>query len=160
MFKRLPCLLLIAVLCVVAALPSFAAKNAAEKTPARSITDQIQQVTLPNGLRIFVLERKNSPTFAAVYMFGVGGASDPKGKSGIAHLLEHMMFKGSTTVGILDPEKEKGLMQRLTELWHELHIELDRQDDPFDPADEKKIASLKEEFEKVSAEHKKLIVKN
>jgi predicted Zn-dependent peptidase len=161
MFKRLPCLLLIAVLCVVAAQPASAAKTApAEKTPARSITEQIQEVTLPNGLRIFVLERTTSPTFAAVYMFGVGGASDPKGKSGIAHLLEHMLFKGSTTVGTLNPAKEKELMQRLTELWHELHIELDRQDDPFDPADEKKIASLTEAIEKVSAEHKKLIVKN
>ena len=86
MFKRLPCLLLIAVLCVVAAQPASAAKTApAEKTPARSITEQIQEVTLPNGLRIFVLERKTSPTFAAVYMFGVGGASDPQGKSGLAH---------------------------------------------------------------------------
>ena len=161
MFKRLPSSLLIAVLCVVAALSSLPAKTAlADQTHARSITEEIKEVTLPNGLRIFVLERPTSPTFAAVYMFGVGGASDPKGKSGIAHLLEHMMFKGSTTVGTLDPEKEKGLMQRLTELWQELHIELDRQDDPFDPADEKKIADLREEIEKVSAEHKKLLVKN
>ena len=70
------------------------------------------------------------------------------------------MSKGTTTVGTLDPKKEKPLMQRLTELWHELHEELDREEDPFNPADEKKIVRLEKEIEEISAEQKKLIVKN
>jgi predicted Zn-dependent peptidase len=120
----------------------------------------VKEITLGNGLRIFVVERPATPTFAAIYQFGVGGASDPKGRSGIAHLLEHMMFKGTTSVGILDAEKETPLMKRLSELWHELHAELDKKDDPFQEADTEKIESLQKEIEEVSAEQKKLIVKN
>lgn len=121
---------------------------------------EVREIALENGLRIFVLERRASPTFAAIYQFGVGGAMDPKGKSGIAHLLEHMLFKGTDEIGVTDAEKEAELMARISELWHELHGELDRRDDPFAAADEEAIARLTEEIEKASAEHKKLIVKN
>lgn len=134
----------------------------AESPPASSTLPQldVKEITLDNGLRIFVIERSASPTFAALYQFGVGGTSDPKGRSGIAHLLEHMMFKGTANIGILDPEKEQGLMRRLSELWHELHLELDRRDDPFQTSDEEKIRRLEQEIEQVSAEQKKLVVKN
>jgi predicted Zn-dependent peptidase len=130
--------------------------------PSRSATTalDIKEITLDNGLRIFVLERDTSPTFAALYQFGVGGATDPKGKSGIAHLLEHMMFKGTKKLGTLDAEREAKLMARLAELWDQLHVELDRADDPFIAADEEKIAGLEAEIEQVSAEQKRLIIKN
>jgi len=126
--------------------------------PAHAL--EVAEVRLDNGLRIFVLERTTSPTFATLYQFGVGGATDPKGRSGIAHLLEHMMFKGTPTLGALDADAESVLMRRLAELWGELHDELDRREDPFRAADEEKIARLEQEIEKVSAEQKTLIVKN
>jgi predicted Zn-dependent peptidase len=137
----------------------FAPFLGAEAEAPTSALD-VKEIALENGLRIYVVERPATPTFAAIYQFGVGGASDPKGKSGIAHLLEHMMFKGTTTVGTLDAEKEAPMMQRLSELWHELHLELDKEDDPFIEPDREKIESLQQEIEKVSAEQKKLIIKN
>jgi predicted Zn-dependent peptidase len=146
-------LLLAACLFIVASVAS------AEQAEASRALD-IKEISLDNGLRIFVVERPATPTFAARYQFGVGGASDPKGRSGIAHLLEHMMFKGTTGVGTLDAEKEAGLMKRLSELWHQLHMELDKEDDPFREADPEKIETLRQEIERVSAEQKKLIVKN
>ena len=137
---------------------SAATKDVAARQ-AETISD-IHEITLENGLRIFVQERRSSPTFAAIYQFGVGGAMDPKGKSGIAHLLEHMLFKGTDRIGVTDPEKEAEVMARITELWHQLHVELDRRDNPFEAADEDEIARLEKEIEKASAEHKKLIIKN
>jgi len=129
---------------------------ATENAPALDI----KELRLDNGLRIFVAERRSSPTFAALYQFNVGSVTDPKGRSGIAHLLEHMMFKGSDTVGVLDREQERPLMKRLTTLWRELHGELDKRDDPFAAADEDRIAALEKEIEEISAAQKKLIVKN
>jgi hypothetical protein len=112
----------------------------------KGLAQDIKEIVLDNGLRIFVLERTTSPTFAAAYRFGVGGAMDPRGRSGIAHLLEHMMFKGTSNIGTSDAEKEAELMDLLNQLWHELHQELDRQDDPFQEADEERISKLKEEM--------------
>jgi predicted Zn-dependent peptidase len=147
-------ILLIAASIALLAMPALAEAVA----PAKAL--DVKEVALENGLRIYVVERPATPTFAAIYQFGVGGASDPKGKSGIAHLLEHMMFKGTTTVGTLDVEKEAPLMRRLSELWHELHLEMDKEDDPFREPDREKMESLQKEIEQVSAEQKKLIVKN
>jgi len=120
----------------------------------------IREIRLENGLRIFVLERTASPTFAGYYQFGVGGAADPKGRTGIAHLLEHMMFKGTETVGTLGFEREAPLMRKLADLWHRLDRELDRSENPFERADPGRIDELKEEIERLTLEHKKLIVKN
>jgi predicted Zn-dependent peptidase len=132
--------------------------------PAKQATEiapiDVKELTLDNGLRIFVVERPASPTFAAVYQFKVGGAFDPKGVSGIAHLLEHMMFKGTTKIGTLDAEKELSLMRRLSELWGKLQTELDRRANPFEEADEERIATLEKEIEEVSTAQKALIVKN
>jgi predicted Zn-dependent peptidase len=146
--------LLLGACLLLVAWPAHAEQAAAVRTL------DIKEISLDNGLRIFVVERPATPTFAARYQFGVGGASDPKGRSGIAHLLEHMMFKGTTGVGTLDAEKEAPLMERLSQLWHQLHEELDKKDDPFTEADSDKIEALREEIERVSAEQKKLIVKN
>jgi len=131
-----------------------------QATDARPLSEQVEEITLENGLRIFVLERDFSPTFAAYYQFGVGGAMDPKGKTGIAHLLEHMMFKGSDEIGTLDRKREQQIMVRLQELWTDLYREQDRRKDPFDEADEEKIRSLEDEIQALVSEHKTIIVKN
>jgi len=142
---------------VVAAPGTDAAAVAAPAPPQKL---DIKEIRLDNGLRIFVLERTASPTFAGYYQFGVGGASDPKGRTGIAHLLEHMMFKGTKNVGTLDPSAEAPLMKRLSDLWHQLDGELDRSENPFQKPDPAKIEALKKEIEKVSEDQKRLIVKN
>lgn len=124
------------------------------------LAQQIQEIQLDNGLRIFVLERHASPTVATYYRFGVGGAMDPKGESGISHLLEHMMFKGTESLGTLNYSEERRLMKRLTELWHELHVELDKAEDPFQPKESERADALRKEIEEISARQKDLIVKN
>ncbi len=122
--------------------------------------EQVEEIVLDNGLRILVLERDFSPTFAAYYQFGVGGAMDPKDKTGIAHLLEHMMFKGNENIGTLDRAREIEIMDRLQDLWGELYRELDRQEDPFQEADADRIAELRAEIDELAGEHKRIIVKN
>lgn len=68
----------------------------------------IKQRTLPNGLKIVSLQDNSSPTVAIHVWYEVGGKNDPDGKSGFAHMFEHMMFKSTKNM-----PNEK--MDRLTE---------------------------------------------
>ena len=54
--------------------------------------------TLPNGLRVVHAESRRVPVVAHYLFYGAGGGEDPAGRSGVAHFLEHMMFKGSRNV--------------------------------------------------------------
>lgn len=54
--------------------------------------------TLPNGLRVAFVESRRAPVVAQYAYVAAGGAEDPAGRSGVAHFLEHMLFKGSPRV--------------------------------------------------------------
>jgi zinc protease len=75
---------------------SPAAWAAEWKTPLIPIT---QDFTLPNGLRVVMSEDHAVPVAAMVIVYDVGARNEVKGKSGFAHLFEHMMFEGSENVG-------------------------------------------------------------
>jgi len=53
-----------------------------------------QTFTLTNGLAVYLIENHRTPVVSHMVVYRVGSADDPKGKSGLAHFLEHMMFKG------------------------------------------------------------------
>jgi predicted Zn-dependent peptidase len=127
---------------------------------ARGLVDELREIRLENGLRVFVLERHYSPTFAAYYRFNVGSAFDPKGRSGIAHLLEHMMFKGTRDIGTLDAAKEARIMARQEELWHEKDALLEAREDPFASFDAQRLADIEVEIARLTDEHKQLTLKN
>ncbi|MCC7449908.1 MAG: insulinase family protein [Anaerolineae bacterium] len=54
--------------------------------------------TLSNGLKVILVQKKSAPTVAVNIWYQVGGAYDPRERSGFAHLFEHMMFEGSANV--------------------------------------------------------------
>src|SRR4051812_4535658 len=55
----------------------------------------LKHATLPNGLEVYTVEDHSTPIVAVQVWYHVGGKDDPPGRSGFAHLFEHMMFKGS-----------------------------------------------------------------
>lgn len=67
-----------------------------------------QSFTLPNGLKVVVIENHRAPVVTQMVWYRVGSADDPWGKSGLAHFLEHMMFKGpeGSASAILSKEVE------------------------------------------------------
>lgn len=73
----------------------------------------VTELTLDNGLRLLVLPRAASPTVAFVVQYAVGGVNEALGSTGTAHLLEHMLFKGTTTLGTRDLETELGLFENM-----------------------------------------------
>jgi zinc protease len=78
-------------------------KGSAPKTPATDALVKVlpmptREVTLANGLRVIVQEDRQTSEVAVQVVYRVGGAHDPPGRSGFAHLFEHLMFEGSKHV--------------------------------------------------------------
>lgn len=84
--------------------------------------------TLRNGLTFIVLERPRTPTVACLTYADVGSVDDERGRTGLAHLLEHLAFKGTTTIGTRDYEAEKVLLGRLDDLYEAIRVERNRLD--------------------------------
>src|SRR5262249_30072375 len=72
------------------------AQNAAPKLPNIKFTD----TTLDNGLRVIISEDHYAPVYAIAVSYKVGSRDEKQGRTGFAHLFEHMMFKGSENVGV------------------------------------------------------------
>jgi predicted Zn-dependent peptidase len=83
----------------------------AQETPGERLP--VREVTLRNGMRFLILQRDGAPTVSFVTRFGVGGVNEHLGTTGIAHLLEHMLFKGTSTIGTRDIEAERALFARM-----------------------------------------------
>ncbi|MEO8370587.1 MAG: pitrilysin family protein [Candidatus Solibacter sp.] len=76
----------------------------------QELQKKIAEFTLPNGLHFLVLERHDSPVISFHTWIDAGSVNDPAGQSGVAHMLEHMAFKGSETLGTRNwPEEKKAL---------------------------------------------------
>ncbi|MGZ6740986.1 MAG: insulinase family protein, partial [Nocardioides sp.] len=65
--------------------------------PAR-LSYAVERATLANGLRVVVLPDRTSPVVAVAVYYDVGMRSEPEGRTGFAHLFEHLMFQGSANL--------------------------------------------------------------
>jgi len=119
---------------------------------AFDLESRVKEFTLPNGLKTIVLERDGSPTFAAHIAFKVGSVEETSGHTGAAHMLEHMLFKGTTSIGTLDWDKEKPLLERIYQIGDKLDTA--RREN----RDETIINDLAAKLKNAQAEHKKYVV--
>ena len=76
---------------------------------AQDLSQSVSKYTLDNGLRVIFAKQGAAPTIAFNLMFDVGGADEPNGLGGIAHMVEHMAFKGTETIGGLDASEKDAL---------------------------------------------------
>jgi predicted Zn-dependent peptidase len=74
--------------------------------PAAGQELKVQESTLGNGMKLLLLPRKDEPTIAAGWVAHVGSVNERPGITGISHLFEHMMFKGTMTIGTKDAKKD------------------------------------------------------
>jgi predicted Zn-dependent peptidase len=86
--------------------------------------------TLPNGLRVLALRRPGAPTAAFVLRFDVGSVHEGPGESGLAHFLEHLLFKGTTTIGTTSLRREAALFRGMDAAHDSLLAALDGASDP------------------------------
>lgn len=106
---------------------------------AADLLDRIDAFTMDNGLRILLVQEDHAPIIHFHLMFDVGGVDEEPGLGGIAHMVEHMAFKGTETIGSLDYEQEK-------RLFDELEAAADEYFDALDSSDEEAAAEAEEKF--------------
>lgn len=80
---------------------------------AAGLEDKVVEHTFNNGLKLLMVERHTSPTVSAWIRFRVGSVDERSDERGIAHLLEHMLFKGTTTLGTKDYAAELPLLEKI-----------------------------------------------
>ncbi len=149
---------LVLALVVLAAAPLLA-----QKVP---VTDK----TLPNGMRVLLVERHDEPSIAGGWVAHVGSSNEKPGMTGIAHLFEHMMFKGTPTIGTTNYQRDLEIIaaqervrdqMRAEESAMRARLRRGEVDDITKP--ENKTARWKElekEFQALITEQRQILVKN
>ena len=123
---------------------------------AMDLETRVKKFVLKNGLTVLILERHMSPTVAFYIRHRVGSVDEKMGETGLAHFLEHMMFKGTTTIGTKDYRKEVPIQSRIKTLGQSI----DRERLKGDKADQEKITGWQSQLEKLQKEHRKLFIPN
>ena len=90
---------------------------------AQDLSDRVVEHTYPNGLKLLMIKRDTSPTVAPYILFKAGSVDESDDTRGIAHMLEHMLFKGTKTIGTKDYEKEKVVLAEIDRIGDALDME-------------------------------------
>ena len=85
---------------------------------------EVQEYILANGMKLLLVPRHITPSVAAGWVAKVGSANERAGITGISHLFEHMMFKGTTTIGTKDSALDRQLMQEQERVQSGMRAEL------------------------------------
>ncbi|HAK94038.1 MAG TPA: peptidase M16 [Planctomycetes bacterium] len=130
---------------------------AAAACPAQNLAEiekKLTKFTLPNGLTAIVFERRQAPVVSCVTCANVGSVDEVKGITGIAHIFEHMAFKGTSRIGTTDHAAEAAALARADKAF--LALKEERRKGPR--ADAARIAALQEEFRAAQEEAENYIV--
>jgi predicted Zn-dependent peptidase len=111
---------------------------------------------LPNGLTLIVCERHEAPVFSYDTFIDAGDVDDPSGESGLAHMFEHLAFKGTSQIGTTDYSREKVALEKV-----------ETANDAYEAEylktvgrDPQKLAELKKAFIAAQAEAEKYVIPN
>jgi predicted Zn-dependent peptidase len=131
---------------------------------------QVGEQVLPNGMKLLMVERHDSPTVACGWVARVGSVNEAPGITGISHLFEHMMFKGTKSIGVKDYAKDAAILAEQDAVHAEMEKEYsvlrerlrrgEISGDIYDPANmTPRLKELKARLEKLYAAEKGVIVK-
>jgi predicted Zn-dependent peptidase len=126
--RTLACFILLSILAAAQDMASFEKRTTVK--------------TLPNGLTVIICERPEAPVFSFFTMVNAGSAQDPFQKTGLAHMFEHMAFKGTDTIGTTDYPAEKAALAKV-ETDYAAYIE--ERDKPMG-RDEAKVKQLEQQW--------------
>jgi predicted Zn-dependent peptidase len=111
---------------------------------------------LPNGLTVVICERPEAPVFSFFTHVDAGDAQDPKGQTGLAHMFEHMAFKGTTRIGTTNWPAEKIALEKVEQAYQAYDRERTREVG----RDEKKIAEAEKAWQAAVDNAQKYVVEN
>ena len=129
---------------------------AAQGQDLKSFEKRITTKVLPNGLTLIVCERPEAPVFAYSTFIDAGDVDDPSGESGLAHMFEHLAFKGTSEIGTKDYAAEKIALAKVEAANSAYEAEY------LKPVgrDERKLEELHKAFLDAQAEAEKYVVPN
>ncbi len=111
---------------------------------------------LPNGLTILICERPEAPVFSFFTLVDAGSAQDPMSETGLAHMFEHMAFKGTDKIGTTDYAAEKPALEKVEAAYAAYITERDKEVG----RDEAKLKELEKAWKDATAAADKYVVPN
>jgi predicted Zn-dependent peptidase len=148
----------------------LAMAQAAAVGPAWAQKVPVKETILDNGMRLLMVERHDEPAVAGGWVAHVGSSNEHEGITGIAHLFEHMMFKGTETIGTTDYKKDLEILAEQEKVRDQMRIEEAKMraefrkgeiDDLMKPENKTpRWRELKKQFDALVAAERKVLVKN
>jgi predicted Zn-dependent peptidase len=144
--KHLYWFLLLFFFLLIASPPSF----------AQTLADRVVEHTLKNGMKILMVERHEVPIVSMNLTYKVGGVNEHVGITGIAHLYEHMAFKGTRTIGTKDYQKEAPLLSEMDDLYAKILAERAK----GAQANAKRLEEMEKRFKELEKQAESFVVSN
>ena len=129
---------------------------AATAQDVASFEKRITVKQLKNGMTVVVMERPEAPVFSFFTLVDAGSSQDPKGETGLAHMFEHMAFKGTPEIGSKDWPGEKAALAKEETAYQALDAERMKRIDQ----NPQKIAQLEKAFEDAQKQAQQYVVPN
>ena len=129
----------------------------------QSLSDFEKRVTefdLSNGMHFIVIERHDAPVASFHSFVNAGSVDDPKGETGIAHMFEHMAFKGTEAIGSKNYPAEKAALEEVERIYDRLdqtHREIAERHETAEP---KKIKALEAELQRAIDKANSYVIPN
>jgi predicted Zn-dependent peptidase len=141
---------------IALALLAVLACSGARGQDLKSFEQRITTKVLENGLTLIICERPDAPVFSYSTFIDAGAVDDPSGESGLAHMFEHLAFKGTSEIGTTDYAAEKVALAKVESANDAYEGEY------LKPVgrDEKKLAELKKAFQAAQDEAHKYVIPN
>ena len=117
---------------------------------------RVTEFTLPNGMHFIILERHEAPVVSFHSYVNAGSVDDPSGETGLAHMFEHMAFKGTETIGTTNYADEKKAMEAVERKYDEYDAERNK----GVRADPKKLEQLQQELKTAMDKANAFVVPN
>lgn len=128
----------------------------AASASAYNLEKQVKKFTLANGLKVLIVERTFSPTVSLYLCHKAGAVNESSAKTGAAHFLEHMLFKGTKTIGTRDYVREQKVLAAIARAGEALDQERLKEK----AADQAEMARLRKKLESLQEEHRALMISN
>src|SRR5277367_1412041 len=121
-----------------------------------SFEKRVTVKVLPNGLTLIVCERPEAPVFSFYTSVDAGDANDPGGQSGLAHMFEHLAFKGTKDIGTTNYPAEKVALEKVEETYAAYDFEYRKRVG----RDEAKLKELKANFDAAVKDAQQYVIPN
>lgn len=108
---------------------------------------KVTEFDLPNGMHFIIVERHDAPVVSFHSYVNAGGVDDPSGETGIAHMFEHMAFKGTETIGTKNYPAEKAALEEVERIYDKLDQLRREAAARHEPVDPKKMAAVEQQLQ-------------